>query len=120
MDRHGIAQRIRGLISLQDDGDLARIARQLRIEEVSLSMSIDDFAPYPTEEVLAAVLRHYAVDPAWLLTGEYSTATHTLALASDELSTSRGARRLMESLATRPILRSSAPGMPIVRVAELE
>jgi hypothetical protein len=75
-DRIAIAARIRGLLSGQDDGDPAACAARLRVDEVGLRMSIDELAPNPTVEVIAAIVAAYAVDPCWLLTGEYDTATH--------------------------------------------
>ena len=51
-------------------------ARRLRVDEVSLRMSVDDLAPYPTVDVIAAVVREYGVDPTWLLTGEYDAGSH--------------------------------------------
>ena len=81
-DRAGIAERLRGLLSGQDHGDLGVTAVRLGIEEVSLRMSIDMDSPHPTVEVLAAVIREYGVDPGWLLTGNYSEATHRSAMES--------------------------------------
>lgn len=76
MDRDGIAARLRGLIAGQNEGDLGDIARRLGVDEVSLRMSIDDVAPYPTVDVLAAVVLTYGVDPTWLITGDYSPSAH--------------------------------------------
>ena len=39
-------------------------------------MSIDELAPYPTVDVIAAVVREYGVDPTWLLVGEYDATSH--------------------------------------------
>jgi hypothetical protein len=75
-DRLAIAARIRGLLSGQDGGDPSASARRLGVDEVGLRMSIDDLAPNPTVEVIAALVAAYAVDPCWLLTGEYDPATH--------------------------------------------
>jgi hypothetical protein len=73
-----IASRIRGLLSGQ--GDLATLAARLHVDEVALRISIDELSPYPTVAVIAAVIREYAVDPSWLLTGIYRAATHREAL----------------------------------------
>ena len=70
-----IAARIRGLLGGQDSS-LSDAARRLKVDEVSLRMSIDDLAPYPTVDVISAVVRVYGVDPSWLLTGDYDAATH--------------------------------------------
>ena len=71
---------MRGLIGGQNGGDVGAIARRLRVDEVSLRMTIDELAPYPTFDALAAIVEHYGVDPNWLLTGEYDAATHREAL----------------------------------------
>jgi len=79
-DRSGIAARVRGLIGGQNGGDVGAIARRLHVDEVSLRMTIDELAPYPTFDALAAIVEYYGVDPNWLLTGEYDAATHREAL----------------------------------------
>lgn len=84
-DRAGIAERIRTLIAGRDDGDFAGIAERLRVEELSLRMSIDDLSPHPTIEVIMAVIREYGVDPTWLLTGKYDSNSHRAAIEGDEL-----------------------------------
>jgi hypothetical protein len=76
LDKAGIAARLRGLLMGQDDGDLGHIATRLGVDELSLRLSVDDLAPYPTVDVLAAVVLAYGVDPTWLLTGNYSPTTH--------------------------------------------
>ena len=73
--RVAIAARIRGLIGGQDSS-MSDAAARLKVDEVSLRMSTDQLAPYPTVDVISAVVRVYGVDPTWLLTGEYDSATH--------------------------------------------
>jgi hypothetical protein len=82
-DRAAIAARLRGLLGGQDHGDLEQTSERLRVDEVSLRMSIDELAPYPTVDVLAAVVREYGVDPSWLLTGTYDSSTHRRVLEAD-------------------------------------
>jgi hypothetical protein len=93
-DRMAIAARIRGLISGQDDGDPARCAARLHVDEVGLRMSIDELAPNPTIDVVAAIVTTYGVDPSWLLSGEYDAATHRGILEGDE-SVQHAVSRLM-------------------------
>jgi hypothetical protein len=76
LDSIGIAARLRGLIGGQEQGDLGAVASRLGVDEVSLRMSIDLLAPYPTLDVLSAVVKAYGVDPTWLVTGEYNSSTH--------------------------------------------
>ena len=78
MERKAIAARLRGLIGGQEHGDLGALAVRLGVDEVSLRMSIDALAPYPTLDVLAAVVSAYGVDPTWLITGDYNPGTHRL------------------------------------------
>jgi hypothetical protein len=93
-DRLAIAARIRGLLSGQDDCDPGACARRLRIDEVGLRMSIDDLAPNPTIEVIAAIVNAYGVDPTWLLTGDYDSGTHRAILDQQE-SVEHAVSRLM-------------------------
>jgi len=79
-DRFGIAERLRGLIGGQDGGDIAKSAARLRVEELSLRMSVDELSPHPTVEVLTAVISAYGIDPTWLLTGEYDSSSHRTAI----------------------------------------
>ena len=81
-----IAGRIRGLIAGQAES-LTAMAELLGVHETALRISLDDVAPYPTLEVIAAVIAKYGVDPSWLLTGEYDPEIHRRMLESrtDEL-----------------------------------
>ena len=82
-----VAARLRALLSGQ--GDLSAVAARLHVSETALRMSVDEMSPYPTMDVLIAVIREFGVDPNWLFTGEYDAATHRAALESrtDELPT---------------------------------
>ena len=82
--RREIAARLRGLIAGQDDGDVKTTARRLGVDEVSLRMSIDEDSPYPTIDVLIAVIVAYSVDPSYLLTGVYNADVHRQALENPE------------------------------------
>lgn len=93
-DRVAIAERIRGLISGQDDGDPSLTAVRLGVDEVGLRMSIDDLAPNPTVDVIAAIVATYGVDPVWLLTGEYDAAAHR-GILEDGNTTLEAVSRLM-------------------------
>jgi hypothetical protein len=78
--------------------DMPAIATRLGVEEPALRMSLDASAPYPTSEVLLAVIRYFGVDPGWLLTGEYSRETHAEAVAADERGSEENLRRLLGAL----------------------
>lgn len=75
-DRRGLAERIRSLVSSLGDGTLDGVAGVLQVPVMSLRTSIDEQSPHPTLEVVLAVIDYFAVDPGWLLTGEYSAHTH--------------------------------------------
>lgn len=77
-DNTALAARIRGLISGQ--GDLTEIAKRLHVDEVALRISTDEVSPYPTMNVIQAVIREYGVDPSWLLMGDYRAASYREAL----------------------------------------
>ena len=82
-DRFSVASRVRTLVDHQDDSDLAAIARRLRVDELEFRMTIDKESPRPTMDVLLAIIREYAVDPTWLLTGDYDSSTHRRAVDGD-------------------------------------
>lgn len=109
LDRAGVADRLRQLLSGQENGDMALLATRLGVEEVSLRMSVDADSPHPTIEVLAAVIGEYGIDPTWLLTGVYNSRTHrdamedvqaTHSVLAEHLSPSRP--RISEPSAERP------------------
>ena len=107
--RAEIAARIRGLIAGQDES-IEETAKRLGVEELALRMSVDVDSPYPTIDVIAAVVRTYAVDPSWLLTGKYSEVAHRRALETptDELPVAINAlffQKPRDSIFGRPILR---------------
>ena len=58
-------------------------ARRLAVGEIALRTALDEVAPVLTPEVVAAVVREYGVDPTWLLTGDYDSQTHRMALEAD-------------------------------------
>ena len=74
---------MRSLVDHDGDADPADIARQLRVDELELRMTIDVESPRPTMDVLLAVIREYAVDPTWILTGDYDPATHRRTMDTD-------------------------------------
>lgn len=92
-NRHEIADRLRRLFAKDFGGDVRRIARGLKLDEVELRMSLDDIAPYPTLNVLSVAVEYYGLDPTWLITGEYDQDTHWLAL--------EGGRRMAEETLSR-------------------
>jgi hypothetical protein len=82
-DRFSVAARVRTLVDHQDDNDAGAIARRLRVDELEFRMTIDVESPRPTMDVLLAIIREYAVDPTWLLTGDYDSSTHRRAVDGD-------------------------------------
>ena len=105
-----IAGRIRGLIAGQSES-MKEMADRLEVDEIALRISLDPLAPYPTIEVIAAVVAKYGVDPCWLLTGEYNPEIHRAMLDSrtDELPGAIDA--LVRS--------SNMPGLPTLRPPSL-
>ena len=81
--RHALAARIRGIVAGQDHGVIEATARRLGVSEVSLRMSVDELDPYPTVDVVFAIIRQHGVDPTWLLTGEYDATTHRSAIEDE-------------------------------------
>ena len=75
-DRSAIASRIRALCAGQDAADPLLAASRLGVDEGLLRLSIDELAPVPSVEVIAAIVQAFGVDPTWLLTGDYDPALH--------------------------------------------
>ena len=105
---------MRGLIAGQEDTDLGAIAARLRVDEVSLRLSIDTLAPYPTVDVLAAVVSAYGVDPTWLITGDYNPSTHRSAESQPERMI-EGMRHLLDVPRITPV--PAAPTLGMVKDA---
>lgn len=59
---------------------LRTIAARLSVTPRSLRESIDRDDPHPSSGVVLAMVQYYGVDPMWLLTGNYDSATHRQAL----------------------------------------
>jgi hypothetical protein len=74
-EKHAIAQRVRRLLG-DHIGELATVARRLRVSESDLQMTVDQTVPQPSVDVLAAVVVAYGVEPMWLLFGDYDPSTH--------------------------------------------
>jgi hypothetical protein len=81
-----VAARLRHLLG-GATANLEAAAVDLAVSEVALRMSVDDLSPHPALEVIIAVVRHYGVDPTWLMTGEYNSAHHRAALEAEESAT---------------------------------
>ena len=96
LDAHGIAERVRRLMSGQDLRDLVVTACRLGVKEPDLRRMIEGRSAHAPLDILAALVNAYGVDPRWLLYGEYDCATHRRAL--DEGATGANLLRL----ATRP------------------
>ena len=113
LDARAIASRLRALLGAPGFAGRKKAARRLGVAEPVLRRSIDDTAPRPTLELLAAVVRDYGVDPSWLLFGEYDPATHRVSLeAGSEFDShvlrSLAASRLRLDDIFSPILRLGA------------
>jgi hypothetical protein len=109
-DSQRIAARVRGLIGGQDGGNLAVVATRLGVSELSLRLTIDESSPQPTLAVLLAIIREYAVDPTWLLTGQYDAATHRQAMATDRAAAAEALRQV----AARQITEDGIPLLHLI------
>lgn len=75
-----IAARICALLGGHDRKTIEAAARRLGISDAALRRSTDDSEPSPSVDVLFAIVRHYGVDPTWLVTGDYDPSTHRAAV----------------------------------------
>lgn len=115
MDRSAIAARLRGLIGGQEGGELGAVAAKLGVDEVSLRMSIDALAPYPTLDVLSAVIVTYGVDPTWLITGDYNSGTHRSVADTDPARMPEAMREVLRAIDS-PVPEPSVP--PALRLVK--
>ena len=113
LDWAAIAERLRGLIRVQNSNDLESAARRLGVDERSLKTSIE--GGRPTLTVMAALIRTYGLDPSWVLTGEYDPQTHRHALESNTQEIEVAVKRMLLSAPVAPL---SAPPVPRDRRAD--
>lgn len=71
-----IAARIRCLVGSNGRSHFETVAARLGVTELALRISTDELSPHPSIEVIVACVRHYGIDPAWLVLGEYDAALH--------------------------------------------
>jgi hypothetical protein len=90
-----VAARIRRLIGNSRADDLSAVARDLAVSEPELRRAIDDIDPYPSLDVVIAVVRRYGVDPTWVMTGEYDLTRHRAALDDDDSPTTADIAKLI-------------------------
>ena len=71
-----LAQRVRSLVGPTNRANLRLLAEDLGVYEGDLREILEYQTRYPSVPVLAALVARYGVDAGWLLTGQYSPATH--------------------------------------------
>jgi hypothetical protein len=96
-----IAARLRALVGRVYGTALREAAARLRIAEVDLWYVLRGRAPWPDTDLLAAVcaaaVRHFGLDPVWLVTGDCDPALHRCA---EEQSDPTRLRQLVTDLLT--------------------
>jgi hypothetical protein len=116
IDSSAIAARVRGLIGCQERERLEATVQRLGVSELALRLSIDELSPYPTLDVLAAIVREFGVDPCWLIHGEYDSATHRAAVENPERVTALNLLNLAASPRHVVVDDASLPPEPSFRV----
>jgi hypothetical protein len=95
-----IVERIRAVVSRQSAGALEAFAATLGVAPAGFRAFIGEQEPVIDIlfliDVVAAFVREFAVDPRWLLIGQYDATTHREALLLGEDRSTAGARRLRE------------------------
>lgn len=95
-----IAERIRIILARQPASTLCRLTEVLDIAPEAFQQLVQDrqctLDIGSIIELIAAVVREFAVDPRWLLTGKYDGAVHRRALLLGENRTPAGERELRE------------------------
>jgi hypothetical protein len=95
VDWAAVAHRIHGLVRVHDGSDVpgetARIALEERVLRERLQREPLDVAI----RLLTSVVRLYGLDPTWVLTGVFDTATHRTALEGSAEETTLLVERLI-------------------------
>lgn len=91
-----LAARVRSLIGPVDRAALRTTADELGVHDGDLREIVEFETRYPAVPVLAALVATYGVDAGWLLTGDYSPATHRADEELDEPAALRVARRFRD------------------------
>ena len=95
-----IVERIRAVVSRQSAAALESFAQTLGVSPAGFRGFIGKQDPVIEVlfliDIVAAFVREFAVDPRWLLTGQYDAATHREALLLGEDRSTAGARSLRE------------------------
>jgi len=95
-----IADRLRSVMARQPGHRLSDMAAILSVDEDALRRLIEE--PERTIDVsflidvVAALVREFAVDPNWLLTGRYDSSTHRQALLLGENATHESSQALRD------------------------
>jgi len=94
-----LAARVQSLVGPADPATVRLVASDLGVHEGDLREILQYHTRYPSVAVLAAIVSEYGVDAGWLLTGQYSPATHR---AEEEVATSAKSRvaRVLDDLAS--------------------
>jgi transcriptional regulator with XRE-family HTH domain len=94
-----LADRVRSLLIAKgcgEDKTVEDCARDLEVSADALRDITDRQTRLPSIGVLEAIVRHYGVDPSWLITGSYSSVTHQE--AGDDFNDSAALRVLLARL----------------------
>jgi hypothetical protein len=105
-----IAARVSAIVVGRYDADLRGAAAELGVVEFDLRTLIELRAPPLSHDALAdlltGVVRHFGIDPAWLVTGRYALSSH--AEAEEVIADVRALRGQIERL-----LRTPQPDRPV-------
>jgi hypothetical protein len=95
IDWRGVAERIRGLVRVEDEQELLAAAERMGVDARYLRESLDGTSRLSALRVVNAVVRTYGLDPSWVLTGVYDAQTHKAALRQDANEIDTTIRRLV-------------------------
>jgi hypothetical protein len=105
IDPSEVAARLRAVVQLDDQEDVSAVARRLVVDEHVLRDSLRA-SPRLDVGTLAAVVREFGIDPSWLLTGEYDSTTHHLALDDDKTQSASAVIRFITTQLSRASYRA--------------
>ena len=106
-----LAARLRVLIASPRGAGLREAAGRLGVAEVDLWHVLDGRGPWPSLDLLtnvcAAAVRHFGVDPVWLVTGNYDPILHDVA------ENQKGDRVRLRSLVTDILMTGAGRRLPL-------
>jgi hypothetical protein len=101
VDWAGISERVRGLVRMEEYGVEVASAK-LGLQPDVIHAGVNGVSRSATLRVVEAVVRVYGLDPTWIITGQYDSATHRTAMQAKPAELMVILKRLVSQAARDP------------------